>query len=280
MVRDLPPLSSAGWRFFCGAVVLGTVLAARGGTGRLRVSRRQLAGCAFIGFLLPAGGNGLVSVGESLGAPSGIAALLIASVPLWVIGYRAASRDRPSGRTTAGSLVGFAGLAGLIAAAGIGGEVPIGPCLVILVASVCWSFGSWKTPALPLPEDRFVVAVYEMAFGGALLMLAGVLAGEDPVPRSAAIDSWLAWGYLVIFGSVVAFTAYAWLLGAAPISLVATYAYINPVVAVLLGWLVLAEPITPAILLGGGVVITGVALVVSAERRAAPVQASDSSQAS
>jgi drug/metabolite transporter (DMT)-like permease len=267
MVRDLPPLSSAGWRFLCGAVVLAAVLAGRSGLRRLRATRSQLVGCALLGFLLPAAGNGLVNTGEHLGAPSGIAALIVASVPLWVIGYRAVSGDRPSGRTIVGVLVGFGGLVGLIAAAGIAGQIPIAPCLIVLVASVCWSFGSWKTPRLSLPPDPFVVSVYEMAFGAVFLVLGGALSGEDVVPRSAPADAWLAWGYLVIFGSVIAFTAYAWVLEAAPISLVATYAYVNPVVAVLLGWLVLAEPITPEILVGGAVVIAGVALVINAERR-------------
>ena len=266
-VQDLPPLSSAGWRYLCGAGLLAAVLASRGGLRRLRATRSQLRGCALLGFLLPAAGNGLVSTGEDLGAPSGIASLLVAAIPLWVIVYRAATGDRPSRRTTAGVLLGFAGLVGLISAAGIGGDIPIGPCLVIVVASICWSFGSWKMPSLTLPTDPFVVAVYEMAFGSVFLMLGGALSGEDVIPRSAPTDSWLAWVYLVIFGSLIAFTAYAWVLNAAPISLVATYAYVNPVVAVLLGWLVVSEPITPAILIGGAVVIVGVALVVSAERR-------------
>ncbi len=266
-VQGLPPLSSAGWRFLLGAGILAAILASRGGVRRLQATRPQLRSCALLGFLLPAAGNGLVSTGEDLGAPSGIAALLIAAVPLWVIVYRATSGDRPSRRTAAGVLLGFAGLVGLIGAAGIGGEVMIGPCLIIVVASVCWSFGSWKMPSLTLPKDPFVVAVYEMAFGSIFLMLAGALSGEPMLPAAAPRDSWLAWGYLVIFGSVIAFTAYAWVLNAAPISLVATYAYVNPVVAVLLGWLILAEPITPAILIGGAVVVAGVALVVSAERR-------------
>ncbi len=266
VVQDLPPLSSAGWRFFLGALILAVILACISGWRRLHATRDELLGCALLGFLLPAAGNGLVSTGEHLGAPSGVAALLIAAVPLWVIIYRGATGDRPSGRTTAGVLVGFAGLVGLVTAAGIGGEIPIGPCLVIVVASICWSFGSWKTPSLTLPKDSFVVAVYEMAFGAVFLVLGGALSGEDVVPRSAPLGAWLAWGYLVVFGSVIAFTSYVWVLDAAPISLVATYAYVNPVVAVLLGWLVLAEPITPTILAGGAVVVAGVALVVAAER--------------
>lgn len=114
-----------------------------------------------------------MSTGEHLGAPSGIAALLVAAVPLWVIVYRASSGDRPSRRTTGGVLLGFAGLVGLISATGIGGDVPIVPCLIIVVASICWSFGSWKTPSLDLPADPFVVAVYEMAFGSVFLLLGG-----------------------------------------------------------------------------------------------------------
>ena len=271
MVDDLPPLSSAAWRFCCGAAILASILAVRGGVRRLRATRRQLLGCALLGLLLPAGGNGLVSIGEHWGAPSGIAALLVATTPLWVIVYRAASGDRPSGRTTWGVLLGFAGLAGLIAATGVDGDVELGAALLIVLAASFWSFGSWVMPSLTLPADPFVVAVYEMAFGAVFLLTGGVLRGERVVPQQAPQSAWLAWGYLVIFGSVIAFTAYVWVLDAAPISLVATYAYVNPIVAVLLGWLILSEPITPAILIGGAVVVAGVALVVAAERRSSPL---------
>ncbi|MGI8578883.1 MAG: EamA family transporter [Nocardioidaceae bacterium] len=270
-VQDLPPMASASWRYLCGGILLAVILALhggwRGGWRRLHATSRELLGCAALGLLLPALGNGMVSVGESQGAPSGIAALLIAAVPLWVIVYRALSRDRPSRRTTVGVLLGFAGLVGLITASGLGGEVKVGACLIIVFASACWSFGSWATPRLTLPKDPFVTTVYEMVFGSVFLLVGAAVHGEDVLPVAAPVDSWLAWGYLVVFGSVVAFTAYVWVLNAAPISLVATYAYVNPVVAVFLGWLVLAEPVTPPILLGGAVVIVAVAIVVSAERR-------------
>ena len=94
-----------------------------------------------------------------------------------------------------------------------------------------------------------------------------LVGGQDVVPRGGTTEAWLAWGYLVTFGSVVAFTAYVWLLDKAPISLVATYAYVNPIVAVFLGWIILSEPVTPAILIGGAVAVAGVALVVASERR-------------
>ena len=267
MVEDLPPMASASWRYFVAALLLGAILAVRGGVRRLRVTRRELLGCATLGLLLPALGNGLVSVGEHEGAPSGIAALLVAAVPLWVIVYRRLAGDRPSRRTTAGVLLGFAGLVLLVTASGIGGEVKIGASLVVMVASVFWSFGSWSTPRLPLPEDAFVLTVYEMLCGSVWLLLFAAVRGEHLLPTSAPLDAWLAWGYLVTFGSVVAFTAYVWVLSVAPISLVATYAYVNPVVAVFLGWLILSEAVTWPIVVGGLVVVGAVAVVVSAERQ-------------
>jgi drug/metabolite transporter (DMT)-like permease len=266
VVRDLPAMSSASWRYLVASVLLAAILAARGGLRRMRATPRELAGCAVLGLLLPALGNGLVSVGESHGAPSGVAALLVAAVPLWVIVYRAVTGDLPGARTTLGVVLGFGGLVLLIAASGFGGDVKIGPCLVIMAATVFWSFGSWSTPRLALPNDAFVVTAYEMLFGSLWLLAISAVRGEHVLPTAAPAEAWWAWAYLVTFGSVVAFSAYVWVLGAAPISLVATYAYVNPVVAVFLGWLILSEPITLPIVVGGGIVIGAVALVVAAER--------------
>lgn len=272
VVDDLPPMASAGWRFMAAGVLLGLILAVRGGIGRLRATRSELLGCALLGLLLPALGNGLVSVGESHGAPSGIAALLVAAVPLWVIVYRAASGDRPLTQTIVGVLIGFGGLVLLITSSGIDGDVPVGACLVILCATICWSFGSWVTPRIRLPTDAFVVAVYEMVFGGMFQIGIGAIRGEHLLPTSAPFDAWFAWSYLVVFGSVVAFTSYVWLLSNAPISLVATYTFVNPVVAVFLGWLILSEPVTVPILVGGAIVVVAVAIVVTSERRPGPAE--------
>jgi drug/metabolite transporter (DMT)-like permease len=269
-VRHLPAMASASWRYFTAAAILGAILVLRSGWRRLRASRRELLGCAALGLLLPALGNGVVVVGEQMGAPSGMAALLIAAVPLWVVVYRSITGDRPNRQTLLGVGLGFAGLVGLISASGIGGDVRVKACLVIVIASVSWSFGSWSTPRLTLPRDPFAATVYEMLFGSGFLLIGALIRGEDVVPGGGALDSWLGWAYLVTFGSVVAFTAYVWVLQAAPISLVATYAYVNPVVAVFLGWLILGESVTPAIIVGGGVVVASVALVVSAERGTPP----------
>jgi drug/metabolite transporter (DMT)-like permease len=268
VVEEAPPLQSMGLRYFCASLVLGAILATRGGLRRLRVTRAELAGAAFLGLMLPVMGNGLVAVGENLGAPSGITALLIAIAPLMITLFRTASGDRPSNLSMLGVLLGLAGLAYLVLT-GRGddhGEVPVLAAGVVLFASTCWAFGSWVQPRLRLPRDVFVTTVYEMLAGGLILMGAGTAAGERFSPGSYGARTWVALAYLIVFGSVIAFTAYVWLLANAPISLVATYAYVNPVVAVFLGWLVLSEKITGAVLIGGGIVVAAVAIVITAER--------------
>ncbi len=268
MVVDMPALLSAGARFVLAGALLAAVLVGRSGVRRLAASRAQLLGCATLGLLLPVLGNGLVTVAEKLGASSGLAALMVASVPLWVMVFRAVTGDPPGVVTVTGVLLGFGGLVWLIAASGLEGSLPLLAAVLLVVAPLCWSLGSWSQPRLALPRDPFVTTTYEMLFGGVFLRAAGRAAGERLGSVSSyALSSWLAWGYLVVFGSLVAFTAYVWLLNAAPVSLVATYAYVNPVVAVFLGWLVLAEPLTAPIVLGGAVVVAAVAVVVSAERR-------------
>ncbi|MPZ63939.1 MAG: EamA family transporter [Propionibacteriales bacterium] len=266
MVEDMPPFLSAGSRFLTAGLLLATVLAVRTGVRRLAVTGPELLGCGLIGLLLPVLGQGMVTFAESGGAPSGITALLIAVVPLWVILYRSLSGERPRGPTVIGVLAGFTGLAVLIVSNGMDGSFPLWTMGVVVFATVSWSFGSWFQPRLRLPGDPFVVAVYEMLIGGGLLMVLGLVSGEQVDLSAFSTRSWVAWVYLVIFGSGVAFSAYVWLLQSAPISLVATYAYVNPLVAVFLGWLVLAEPVTPPIILGGAVVVLAVAVVVSSER--------------
>ncbi|MBY9074008.1 EamA family transporter [Nocardioides sp. WL0053] len=266
MVEEAPPLTSGGLRFMTAGILLGAVLALRGGLRRLAVTPRQLAGAAFLGLMLPMLGNGLVSVGENMGAPSGVTALLIAVVPLWIVVFRTVGGDRPGPLSLLGVLLGFAGLAYLVLAGhGAEGAISLPAAALILFASTCWSVGSFVQPRLWLPQDVFVTTVYEMICGGTIMVLVGLVAGERFTGDYSA-RTWLAFGYLVVFGSMVAFTSYVWLLSNAPISLVATYAYVNPVVAVFLGWLILAEPVTGPIVIGGGVVVLAVAIVITAER--------------
>lgn len=265
LVRSAPPLLSAGSRFLAAGLVLGLLLGLRRGFGALRVTRRQLASCALLGVLLPLGGNGLVTLAER-DVASGIAALVVAVIPLYVVLLRAFTGDRPSAPTLVGVLLGFAGIA--VLADPHGGAKASGIALLLL-ASFAWSFGSWVQARLVLPSDPFVVTAWEMATGGLAMIVVGLLSGEPGDRPISGItgEGWLALAYLAVFGSLVAFSAYVWVLHAAPISLVATYAYVNPAVAVLLGSVFLSEPVTGRVLVGGAVVLAAVAVVVGAESR-------------
>jgi drug/metabolite transporter (DMT)-like permease len=265
MVEDMPPLVAAGLRFLVAGLLVAAWMVVRGGPRRLAVTGPQLLGCALIGLLLPVVGQGLVTVGENGGAPSGVTALLIAAVPLWVIVYRILWGERLASRTLAGVLVGFGGVAILVTAHGLGGSFPPWTMAVIVLAGLSWALGSWCQPRLQLPRDPFVVVAYEMLVGGAVLTILGLASGEGFDPSTYSGRSWAAWAYLVLFGSVLAYSAYSWLLQSAPVSLVATYAYVNPLVAVVLGWLVLAEPVTMPTLVGGATVVAAVAVVVRDE---------------
>jgi drug/metabolite transporter (DMT)-like permease len=175
----------------------------------------------------------------------------------------------PAGRTLAGVVVGFVGVAVLITANGLGGAFPAWTLAVIMLAGLSWALGSWSQPRMRLPRDPFVVVVYEMLVGGGTLTIVGLLSGEEFEPAAYSARAWTAWIYLVLFGSVLAFSAYVWLLQSAAVSLVATYAYVNPVVAVFLGWLILAEPVTTSTVVGGAIVLLAVAAVIQSELRSA-----------
>ncbi|GAB3950021.1 hypothetical protein GCM10027614_49760 [Micromonospora vulcania] len=243
---------------------------------------RQLASAALIGVLLLAGGNGLVVLAESgppgVALPSGIAALLVATVPLLVVLLRSSTGDRPPLWTFAGVTLGFAGLVLLVLPTGGADAVPLVGALTVVAGAVSWSVGSFLSRRIRMPDDPFVATVYEMVAGALVLAVVAAARGElsDFHPAQVTARSWLALGYLMVAGSLVAFTAYVWLLHNAPISLVSTYAYVNPAVAVALGALLLAEPVTMQVLLGGAVIVAGVALVVSTERPRRPTATSPS----
>ncbi|WP_282694059.1 EamA family transporter [Streptomyces sp. CC208A] len=267
VVETVPPFLASGSRFIVAGLLLAAIVAWRYGPAALKADRRQLGSAALVGLLLILGGNGLVNLAETT-VPSGLAALLIAVVPVWVVLLRTAAGERPGLGAYGGVLLGLAGLAVLILP-GLSGEIGIGGVLLVVLAALLWSVGTVSSARLPLPANPFTASVYEMLAGGLGGIVVGLLRGErrgfDPAAVSGG--SWLALGYLVVFGSLVAFTAYAWLLQSAPVSLVATYAYVNPVVAVLLGTLILGEALTWPILLGGAVVVAAVCLIVSTERR-------------
>ena len=268
MVETMPPLLGAGSRFVLAG---GLMLAFLGLRGARLPTRRELAGALAIGTLLT-GANAAVSVAETQ-VPSNLAALLIASVPLLVILMRRGTGEPVSRTSVAGVGIGFAGVAVLL----LPGERPDGASFVamlgVLAGAVMWASGSFASPRTRLPRDPFISTGWQMLLGGLVCSLAGVAAGELPDVDigTFSADSLLAWGYLVTIGSVVAFSAYIWLLQNAPVSKVATYAYVNPVIAIALGWLILDETITTTTLIGATVIVASVALVVRVESRRRPV---------
>jgi drug/metabolite transporter (DMT)-like permease len=266
-VETLPAMLSAGGRFGLAGLLLAGWLGLRRGRAGFRATGRELLNAGVVGLLLLAGGNGLVTVAEERGLPSGLAALLVAVIPLWVVVLRASTGDRPAGRTVLGVALGFLGVAVLLLPGARPEGVALLPAAMVVFGSFLWSLGSFGATRVPLPPDPLMTTVAQMGGGFLGLTIGGIVTGEELRLGEVSGVSWLAWGYLVVFGSIVAFTAYSWLLGVAPVSQVSTYAYVNPVVAVLLGALIAGEEIGAATLLGGAVTVLAVALVVSEEGR-------------
>jgi drug/metabolite transporter (DMT)-like permease len=262
MVETVPPLLGAGVRFTVAGAVMLAVLAF---TRSIRPTRGQLLSALFIGMLLP-GANAVVTVAEQE-VPSAIAALLIGSIPLWVIIMRRLAGEHVSRASIGAVLLGFAGVALLLRPGEQSGEATVLGLATCVVAAVMWAGGSFASPRVRLPGDPLVSTGWQMLLGGTVIVAAGLLAGEAPQVDfdDFSTRSLLALGYLVVFGSWLAFTAYVWLLQHAPVSRVATYAYVNPVVAIVLGWLILDELITPIMLAGAAIIVLSVALVVRIE---------------
>jgi drug/metabolite transporter (DMT)-like permease len=266
LVEDLPPMLSGGARFFLAGVIMLAIVAARVDRAVLTsVTARQFAWAAFCGSALAAGGNGLVMVAEQSIA-SGLAALIVAMVPLWVVLMRRASGESIARVTLLGVVVGFCGVALLLLPGGGGHSEPLGFFLVV-IASLSWATGSFASSRVTLPSNPFLSTALQMMCGGLLMLVVGLVIGETADLHSDAFDTdaVLAWAYLVVFGSLVAFTAYVWLLQNARISKVATYAYVNPVIAILLGALILSEDITLTILAGAVIIVGSVAAIVRQE---------------
>jgi drug/metabolite transporter (DMT)-like permease len=170
-------------------------------------------------------------------------------------------------RTLAGVALGFAGLAVLVLPADRPGDAPLWGVLTLVAASISWASGSYYSRRMDLPRDVFVSTAFQMMLGGTAMALTGIVAGEagDVDLASFSTRSLAAFAYLIVFGSLLAYTAYTWLLQNAPISTVATYAYVNPVIAVALGALVLSEEITLTVLVGTAAIVLSVAAVVRRE---------------
>jgi drug/metabolite transporter (DMT)-like permease len=260
----IPPLVGAGARF----LVAGTALYAfaRLTTGE-RPTTTQWRGAAVVGVFLLFGGNAGVAWSEHLGTPTGIVALLIALVPLWLALFdRVLLRSSPLGwKLAVGLIAGFAGEALLVGGSALHGDVPLDGMLVAVGASVAWATGSLYARNAPLPRAPLLGSGMQQLAGALLILVVAIVseafAGFDPSDVSAA--SWLGLTWLIIAGSFVGFSAYLWLLRNVRTSLVGTYAYVNPIVAVFLGWLILDETLPLRVIVSAAIVLSSVALIVS-----------------
>jgi drug/metabolite transporter (DMT)-like permease len=202
--------------------------------------------------------------------PSGIAALLVATVPLWMALFaHFFAHDRLRGLSAAGIGLGLVGVAVLFRPGAAGGASPVA-MLALLVAPLCWAAGSLYSVRAPLPSRPLVATGMEMIAGGVVLFVAAAAHGEFGQVHLDAVSvrSLLAFAYLIVFGSIIAFSAYIWLLRQAPTSLISTYAYVNPLVAVLLGWWLLGERISWQTLVAAGIIVVAVAMILSHSSRA------------
>ncbi len=271
VVDTIPPLLSASFRFLVAGAAYYLWLRLRRGRDAVRVTRRQLLSSAVVGTALLLGGNGLVTIAEQT-VSSSLAALMIASVPLWVVLMRKITGDRIATSTLVGVAIGFAGVAWLVLPGGRPEESTTIGIVLLIFAPMFWAMGSFLSGRIDLPPDPFVSTAFQMLFGGIATTIVGGLRGEfgQVHLEEFSTSSLIGLGYLVVFGSWVAFTAYVWALQNAPVSKVATYAYVNPVIAIALGWLILDEQLTPTMLGAAVIIIASVAMIVRRETGPSP----------
>jgi drug/metabolite transporter (DMT)-like permease len=262
VVESVPPFLGAGVRFLLAGVVLALLIVVVKGPRALPVTRRELLAAAASGVLILVGGIGLLTLAEQE-TPSSLAALLIASVPLWVIVFRRLAHEEIPRAAVAGVLLGALGV-GLVVAGGLTADVAAWAVGALLLSGLLTGLGLFLSPRLGLPADTLVGTAWEMLIAGAVLTLLGLALGDAARAGTPTARSLAALLYLVVFGSVIAYGAFVWALQHVDSSLVATYAFVNPVVAILLGSVLLDERLTVAAGAGAALVVAGVALVATA----------------
>ena len=262
-VESFPPFIMAGTRHLTAGLLLFAFLRAR---GVALPDRRHWKSAAIIGALLLLGGNGFVSWAEQR-VPSGLAALIVASVPIWMAIVQGVLRRRwPPAAVLAGLLIGLAGLVLLVLPGRFGGGEHVDPlgAAALVFAALSWVIGSLYSRRAVLPRSTLLAIAIEMIAGGAILWIAGLTFGEGARIQLAGISlrSVLSLAYLIVFGSLIGFSAYIWLLKVSTPARVTTYAYVNPVVAVLLGWAFAGEALTVRIGLAAFAIVGAVALII------------------
>jgi drug/metabolite transporter (DMT)-like permease len=267
-VTEIPPFFMASARYLVTGAILYPLACARSAE---RPTRQQWAAALLLGALLPAAGNGFLTWAEQT-VPSGIAALLVTTVSLWMVllEWVRPGGTAPTARTSVGLLLGFGGILLLVAPWQSMGRVDLVGAGVLMTGSLCWAAGSLASRHIKQPRIPLLRTAMQSLCGGIILFVFGCLTGEVSHVHVGAIThrGWLALAYLTVFGSIIGYSAYTWLLHAAPPARVATYAYVNPVIAILLGWMFAGEHLTPRMLVATAVIIVGVVMVIAAPPRA------------
>ena len=260
-VESAPPMLMMAVRFLLAGGVLFAVAERRGDRVGDRVTLRHVGHGVVTGGVLLVGGTGMLTLAQT-SIESGLAALIASTVPLFLALFaRGAFGERLSGRAWIGLGLGLIGI-GILVSPGPGS----GPGVVFaLIGAAAWAGGSLRSRVARGPRRPMVAASLEMLGGALVFAVVGVLSGElDTLDLDAiSLSAWIAFGYLIIAGSLVAHTSYSWLLRTTSTTVVGTYAYVNPVVAVVLGWLFLGEALSPRMLLAGGIVLCSVVLLIS-----------------
>lgn len=263
-LETIPPFLLGTARFISAGTILLAIAAARGAAA---FSRRQLLNASVVGALLPFVGNGSLIWAQQR-IPSGIAALIVATVPLWMVVIQTAVEHvRPSRQIWVGVGLGIAGLAILVSAGGgVTGSIHIPSALILCAGSIAWASGSIYSRSAELPASGLTSAALTMLAAGVFFSVAALVAGEHRAfsLEQLSVRSVAGLAYLSILGSVVAYSAYIWLLQAASPARVGTYAYVNPVIAVVLGWAFLSEAISARTAIAAGVILTAVILITMA----------------
>lgn len=275
--ESLPPFAMASVRFLISGVMILAWHARSAGQLLGGVTRAHWRSALIVGGLLLLGGNGGVVWAESGNrVPSGLAALLVATVPLWMVLVDWLRRGglRPSGRVVFGVVLGFVGVGLLFSeglAEGADGVDPVGAA-VLVFASLSWATGSVYSKHTPLPPSPLASTGLQMCCGGLLLGLAGLVAGDWHRLDLAAVTgkSWISWAYLILFGSLIGFTAYIWLLRVTTPARASTYAYVNPVVALFIGWAVDGERLTAMTFVAAPVILAAIAFITATRAARAP----------
>jgi drug/metabolite transporter (DMT)-like permease len=275
-IETLPPFLMAGVRFVvAGGLLYAWVWATGGGA---RPTREQWVATAIVGVLLLLCGNGLVVWSETRVA-SGVTALLVGTVPCWMVllDWLRRGGTRPSAQVVVGLTLGLGGLVWLIGPDALmgGGRPDLFGAAAVVLASFAWAAGSIYSRQANMPSSPFLSTAMQMLAGGVALLALGLMLGEPWrfTPASFSLRSIAALAYLIVFGSIVAFTAYVWLLRVSTPARVSTYAYVNPVVAVLLGWALANEALTMRMAIAASIIVSGVALITMAPKPAAALAA-------